>query len=83
MHMDRVGPRGKAEARKAEADLEAEARNAEADTMMNSLNRPERRLDSRDAPGRWTARLRGSPSRVKGRQAELLSRQPAIQKEGI
>ena len=83
MDMDRAGPRRKAEARKAEADLEAEARKAEADTMMNSLNRPERRLDLRDAPGRWTARLRGSPSGVKGRQAELLSRQPEIRKGGI
>ena len=78
IRMDRVDPRGKAEARKAEADLKAEARKAEADTMMNSLNRPERGLDLRDALGRWTARLRGSPSGAKGRQAELLSRQPEI-----
>ena len=83
MLMGRVDPRRKAEARKAEADLEAEARKAEADAMMNSLNRPERRLDSRGAPGRWAARLRGSPSGAKGRQAELLSRLPEIRKEGI
>ena len=67
--MGRVDPREMAEARKAEADLKAEARKAEADTMMNSLNRPERGLDLRDALGRWTARLRGSPSGVKWGQA--------------
>ena len=78
--MDRVDPRGKAEARKAEADLKAEARKAEADTMTNSLNRPERGLNLRDALGRWTARLRGSPSGAEGRRAELLSRRPETRK---
>ena len=74
-----MDPRGKAEARKAEADLETEATEAEVDTMMDLWNHdPRKGENSKIARERWTARLRGSPSGAEGRQAELLSRQPEI-----
>ena len=79
IRMDRVDPRGKAEARKAEADLETEAMEAEVDTMMDLWNHdPRKGENSKIARERWTARLRGSPSGAEGRKAEPLSRQPEI-----
>ena len=81
IRMDRVDPRGKAEARKAEADLETEATEAEVDTMMDLWNHdPRKGENSKIARERWTARLRGSPSGAEGRQAELLSRRPETRK---
>ena len=77
---DRVDPRGKAEARKAEADLETEATEAEVDTMKDLWNHdPRKGKDSRIARRRRTARLRGSPSGAEGRRAEPLRRRLEIQ----
>ena len=51
-----MDPRGKAEARKAEADLETEARKAEVDTMKDLWNHdPRKGEDSRFARRRRTA----------------------------
>ena len=75
-----MDPRGKAEARKAEADLETEATEAEVDTMKDLWNHdPRKGKDSRIARRRRTARLLGSPSGAEGRRAEPLCRRLEIQ----
>ena len=62
IRMDRVDPREMAEARERKA------------TRKTLLYRPERRLNLRDALGRWTARLRGSPPGANRRRAEPVGR---------
>ena len=71
-----MDPRGKAEARKAEADLETEAMEAEVDTMKDLWNHdPRKGEDPRIARRRRTERRLGSPPGAEGRMAEPLRRQ--------
>ena len=71
-----MDPRGKAEARKAEADLETEAMKAEVDTMKDLWNHdPRKGEDPRIARRRRSERPLGSPPGAEGRMAEPLRRQ--------
>ena len=70
-----MDPRGKAEARKAEADLETEAMKAEVDIVENLWNGdPRKGGDLTTARRRRTLEPLDSPLGAEERQAEPLSR---------